>query len=390
MLDCIMGRGAMENDRSAMPNSLSVILHSKPAALNSCCNLLSLASACAIKLARTGSLDGAGADAAVTVGWVSLACRASPSSARITDRVTISSAFSSTPLRPLPLPRPNPKPWRNRSLRDTPRKPNTPSICETIAKPGAGCSTGGLVSRCEAKIPRSQRLTRQNPRSDVRSMNQPVRYHQPPRQPPNVSRTNCHQEERKPLSGGIRHKHIRLFFRERRPREHCRVVPSSKVAIICIRLCRSSERRLRICCPTRPPSSRPLTIPIATHPINPAAQRKPILNQRDAKPRPGAEACRVSGMEEVGKEEADELEGDRDEHVPEEGEERAGREGVDDHFADGVWGKGGVDSRLPIWGDGVGLGGGIGGRCFLPGIFWHDVCIVTLDNDKRIAYPHIE
>ena len=70
---------------------------------------------------------------------------------------------------------PRPRPWRNRSLREVPRRPNIVSNCDTKAE-FTGISVvdvGGAFSRWEVMMPRSQRLTRQKPRREVRRMNHP-------------------------------------------------------------------------------------------------------------------------------------------------------------------------------------------------------------------------
>jgi hypothetical protein len=63
----------------------------------------------------------------------------------------------------------------------------------------------------------------------------------------------------------------------------------------------------------------------------PSPKSKAILDEGDAEPRTGAEASSMGCMEEVGEEEANELEGYRNQQIPEEGEYGSGGEVVDDH-----------------------------------------------------------
>jgi len=132
--------------------------HNNPAALKSCCNLLSRATASKSTLFRPGSLGSAGSITSVSP---------TPSASALTVTRTASSSSSSIRLPP------RPNPWRNNSLREVPRKPNARSNCETTARSRV-CWPGVVVfSRWEESIPRSQRLTRQKPRRDVRRMNHP-------------------------------------------------------------------------------------------------------------------------------------------------------------------------------------------------------------------------
>ena len=61
----------------------------------------------------------------------------------------------------------------------------------------------------------------------------------------------------------------------------------------------------------------------------------------------------MRGVQEVGEEEPDELEGDGDKHVPEEGEERSRGEMVDDHVTWSVGRRGGMDGCFPVGWNGI-------------------------------------
>ena len=64
-----------------------------------------------------------------------------------------------------------------------------------------------------------------------------------------------------------------------------------------------------------------------------ATHGEAILNERDAEACSRAELRSMGGVEQVREHEAHELERDADEHVPQEGEERARGEAVDNHLA---------------------------------------------------------
>jgi len=86
-----------------------------------------------------------------------------------------------------------------------------------------------------------------------------------------------------------------------------------------------------------------------------AAHAEAVLHQCDSQAGLGPVLGGVRGVEEVGEEEADELEGHADHPVPEEGEEGADGEAVDE---DVVGGGGAVceDRGFPVWRGGVGGG----------------------------------
>ena len=77
-------------------------------------------------------------------------------------------------------------------------------------------------------------------------------------------------------------------------------------------------------------------------------------------------------MQQESQQETDELEGYRDEHIPQEGEKCSCLEPFYDHFAgDGGGGSTGreVDcSSLPIRWDSIGLGGSVGWWCIFLGL----------------------
>lgn len=101
-------------------------------------------------------------------------------------------------------------------------------------------------------------------------------------------------------------------------------------------------------------------------------QGEPVLNERDPEPSSASVLGGMRCVQQESQEETDELEGYRDEHVPQEGEEGPGRESFYDHFA----GKGGGGSTrrevnggsLPIRRDSIGLGRSVGWWCILLGL----------------------
>ena len=68
------------------------------------------------------------------------------------------------------------------------------------------------------------------------------------------------------------------------------------------------------------PSSVPPAISVSDL-LRSSPKSKAILDEGDAKPRTGAEARSVCGVEEIGEEETDELEGYGDQQVPKEGKQ---------------------------------------------------------------------
>ena len=98
--------------------------------------------------------------------------------------------------------------------------------------------------------------------------------------------------------------------------------------------------------------------------IYPGPQSEPVLDKSDAEPGSTSVLGGVRCMQEESQQETDELERYRDEHVPEEGEERSCRESLYDHFArEGGRGKAGREVNrggLPIRWDSIGLSGSVG------------------------------
>ena len=86
-----------------------------------------------------------------------------------------------------------------------------------------------------------------------------------------------------------------------------------------------------------------------------------VLDESEAEAGARAVFGGVGGVEEVGEEEADELEGHADHAVPHEGEDGADGEAIDVDFVRGH--AGGEDGGFPVGGCGVGGGGlvGLGG-----------------------------
>ena len=83
-----------------------------------------------------------------------------------------------------------------------------------------------------------------------------------------------------------------------------------------------------------------------------------VLDEGEAEASAGAVFRGVRGVQEIGKEEADELEGHADHAVPHEGEDGPDGEAVDVHFVGGH--ARGEDGRFPVWGCGVGGCGLVG------------------------------
>lgn len=83
-----------------------------------------------------------------------------------------------------------------------------------------------------------------------------------------------------------------------------------------------------------------------------ALQVKAVLHERDAQAGSGSVLGGVGCVEEVGEEEAGQLEGHGDHAVPDEGEERADGEAVDVHL---IWAAqaGREDGGLPVRGSGI-------------------------------------
>lgn len=167
--------------------------------------------------------------------------------------------------------------------------------------------------------------------------------------------TDSHEEERDPIRRRIAdhrhlvHRHLRpridhTTARTRRHPINHRHVP---IPIILLRLRQRIKRRLRFShlTPLRPPETPPTptiririvrtTIGIT---IRRPTERKTVLNECDAETGAGTESGGVGCVEEIGEEETYELERDGDEHVPEEREEGACGESVDDHLAESTGG----------------------------------------------------
>jgi hypothetical protein len=88
-----------------------------------------------------------------------------------------------------------------------------------------------------------------------------------------------------------------------------------------------------------------------------------VLDQGEAEAGPGPVLGCVAAVEQVGEQEADELEGHADHGVPGKGEEGADGEAVDVYIVAAVGVVGGVregDGGFPVGGGGVGGGGFIG------------------------------
>ena len=102
-------------------------------------------------------------------------------------------------------------------------------------------------------------------------------------------------------------------------------------------------------------------------------QGEPVLNECDPEPSSTPVFGGMRCMQQESEEETDELEGYRDEHVPQEGKEDSGRESFYDHFA-GNGGGGGTRRKvnggsLPIRRDSIGLSRSVGRWSVLLGLF---------------------
>ena len=117
--------------------------------------------------------------------------------------------------------------------------------------------------------------------------------------------------------------------------------------------------------------------------LHPGPESEPVLNECDAEPSSTSVLGSVGCVQQESQQETDKLEGYRDEHVPQEGEERSSREPLYNHFSrDGGGGNTGREvngGSFPIWGDGISLCGGVGWWCILLGFLGRQVdAIVTV------------
>lgn len=79
-----------------------------------------------------------------------------------------------------------------------------------------------------------------------------------------------------------------------------------------------------------------IIVPISTRSIfQPRSQSEAVLDECNAKTSPTSVLGSVGCVQQEGQQKADELEGYRDEHIPQEGEEGSCREALEDHFARG-------------------------------------------------------
>ena len=90
----------------------------------------------------------------------------------------------------------------------------------------------------------------------------------------------------------------------------------------------------RICVPPSRVSAG--AVPVGTRSVlQSCSQSETVLNKCNAKPSPTPVLGSVSCVQQEGQQKADELEGYRDEHIPQEGEEGSCRETLEDHFTGG-------------------------------------------------------